>query len=64
MEDALRAACAMSDETGERDDDVTVDDKGCIVNTVDPVIVVQSPDRARDTYEAWQKAEEKRRAKR
>lgn len=44
----------MSDETGERDD-VTVDEQGAIVNTID--VVVQPTDKTRETYEAWQAAE-------
>lgn len=49
----------MSDETGERDD-VTVDENGAIVNSID-YLVVQPKDTTRETYEAWQAAERRRR---
>jgi hypothetical protein len=47
----------MSDETGERDDsDVTVDDHGAIVNSID-LLIVQPGDKTRESFEAWKRAE-------
>ncbi len=48
---------AMSDETGE---EVTVDEQGAIVNSID-YLVVQPHDKTRETYEAWRKKEEAKR---
>jgi hypothetical protein len=64
--EALRAACTMSEdharmetETGERDDDAdkTVENEFFTASA-------HGADKTRETYEAWQKAEDKRRTKR
>lgn len=53
----------MSDETGERDD-VTVDEKGAIVNDIGFIVQGDADEariaRERASYEAWQKARMKR----
>lgn len=55
---------AMQDETGEREDAITVDEQGCVVNTdwrSEPSKDEQRAAREREMYEAWRKKAEGKR---
>ena len=45
----------MDSETGERDDEVTVDERGTIVNYLGEPVPLDQVERERANYEAWRK---------
>ena len=45
----------MSDETGERDDEVTVDEQGAVVNQLGEPVQAAKAAQERKRWEAWRK---------
>lgn len=50
----------MDSETGERDDEVTVDERGTIVNYLGEPVKLDQAAKERASYEAWRKKERSR----